>query len=220
MTGVQTCALPISGELLSLFRDVRKAGKHLALMCHFNHHKELETNAVKQAIQAVLETGAMLRTQSPLLRHINDDPEIWVKMWRLQIRNGLVPYYMFVARDTGARHYFEVTLERAYSVYRDAYSRISGIGRTVRGPSMSASAGKVHVLGITEAMGEKCFVLQFLQARNPDWVRKPFLAQYDPMATWLSDLRPAFGEQKFFWQEDVFLADDSSLIHLEEDLGD
>ena len=47
---------------------------------------------------------------------------------------------------------------------------------------------------------EKLFALQFLQARNPDWVRKPFFAKFDPHATWLDHLVPAFGKQKFFFE--------------------
>ncbi|HOI88606.1 MAG TPA: hypothetical protein PLV51_12155, partial [Lentimicrobium sp.] len=74
--------------------------------------------------------------------------------------------------------------------------------KTVRGPVMSASPGKVHILGISEISGEKIFVLQFIQGRNPDWIRRPFFAKYDPGATWITDLTPAFGEEKFFWEED------------------
>ena len=50
--------------------------------------------------------------------------------------------------------------------------------------------------------GEKVFALQFLQARNPDWVRRPFYAKFDPHATWLDDLKPAFGQDKFFFEEE------------------
>ena len=67
---------------------------------------------------------------------------------------------------------------------------------------MSAAPGKVHIVGISEVNGEKIFVLQFLQARNPEWVKRPFFAKYDPKASWLTDLEPAFGEEKFFWQEE------------------
>jgi hypothetical protein len=66
---------------------------------------------------------------------------------------------------------------------------------------MSAFPGKVLVDGITEVAGQKVFVLQFLQARNPDWVRRPFFAEYDPQACWLGDLKPAFGERFFFEEE-------------------
>src|SRR5471032_889493 len=77
---------------------------------------------------------------------------------------------------------------------------VSGLSRTVRGPSMSAFPGKVVIDGIANIGGEKVFALQFLQARNPDWVRKPFYARFDPAATWLDDLKPAFGKEKFFFE--------------------
>jgi hypothetical protein len=79
---------------------------------------------------------------------------------------------------------------------------VSGLARTVRGPSMSAFPGKVVVDGVVTLGGEKVFALQFLQARNPDWARRPFYAKFDPNATWLDDLVPAFGEKRFFFQED------------------
>jgi KamA family protein len=189
-------------ELLRLFEKVAKAGKHVALMAHFNHYAELETKAVRKAIRNLRDVNVEIRTQSPLLRHINDDYKIWLKMWRTQAKLGCIPYYMFLARDTGAQHYFSVGLERAYQIYRNAYIRVSGVSRTVRGPSMSASPGKIHVIGVADVRGEKAFVLQFLQGRNPEWVRIPFFAKYDPDAVWLDDLKPAFGEEKFFWQEE------------------
>jgi hypothetical protein len=44
-------------------------------------------------------------------------------------------------------------------------------------------------------------VLSFLQGRNPDWVGRPFFARFDPAATWLNQLKPAFGQARFFYQE-------------------
>ena len=49
--------------------------------------------------------------------------------------------------------------------------------------------------------GEKVFVLRFIQGRNPDWVQRPFFAAYDEQATWLNHLRPAFGQETFFFEE-------------------
>jgi hypothetical protein len=116
------------------------------------------------------------------------------------VRLGAVPYYMFVARDTGARSYYEVPLVRAYAIYRDAVAQVSGLARTVRGPSMSATPGKVAVDGVALVHGEPVLVLRFLQARDPDWVGRPFFALLDAGASWLDDLRPAFGDTEFFWQ--------------------
>ena len=189
-------------SLLELFEKVTKAGKNLAFQAHFNHPKELSTDAVKQAIKRIQNTGAQIRTQSPLLRKINNHPDIWAEMWKKQVDFGCIPYYMFVARDTGSKAFFEVPLDKAWDIYRKAYSQVSGIARTVRGPSMSAHPGKVQVLGVTEIKGEKVFVLQFIQCRNPKLVNIPFFAKYDAKATWLDQLEPAFGESEFFYEKD------------------
>jgi len=79
---------------------------------------------------------------------------------------------------------------------------------------MSASPGKVGVLGVEVVRGEKVFVLKFWQARDPSWVGRVFFAKYDPKATWLSELEPAFGEEEFFYEarykEIIALAKDGS----------
>jgi len=190
-------------ELLALFRRVTRAGKHLAIMAHFNHWRELQPGPVRAAIARVRETGAEIRTQSPLLRHINDDPGVWARLWDEQVDLGCIPYYMFVARDTGAQHYFAVPLVRAWEIFRDAYKQVSGLCRTARGPSMSTNPGKVQVLGVSEVRGEKVIALRFLQGRNPDWVGRPFYARFDANASWLDELSPAFGEAQFFFATDL-----------------
>jgi KamA family protein len=190
---------PDADDLLRLIEDVRAAGKHFALMGHYSHPRELEPEIAQRAIQRVLSAGATIRCQAPLIRHVNDDADTWATMWRLQVRSGAVPYYMFVERDTGPKHYFEVPLGRALEIFNDAYRQVSGLARTVRGPSMSATPGKVLIDGVTELHGEELFVLKFLQARDPSWVGRPFFARYDPKATWLDDLRPPLGETGFFF---------------------
>jgi L-lysine 2,3-aminomutase len=183
---------PDADETLRLFERIIASGRTLAFMAHFSHPRELEPPLVAEAVRRIRATGAVIRTQAPLIRTINDDPATWGAMWRAQVRMGMVPYYMFVERDTGPQDYFAVSLTRAYGIYSAAYRQVSGLCRTVRGPSMSATPGKVCVDGITEIAGQKVFVLHMIQARDPDLVGKPFFARYDPDAAWLSDLEPAF----------------------------
>ncbi len=189
-------------ELLRLLERLVRAGKHVAFMAHFNHWRELESYMTRRAIQRIRNTGAEIRCQGPLLDKINNDPLVWSRLWREQVRLGMIPYYMFVERDTGARRYFEVPLARALEVYQTAYQSVSGLARTVRGPSMSASPGKVQVQGITEINNEKVFLLRFLQGRNEAWTQQPFFAEFDENATWLDHLKPAFGADRFFFEEE------------------
>lgn len=191
-----------SDDLLKLFERIVKSGKHLAIMAHFTHFRELEPDETVDAIKKIQSTGAVIRSQSPVLHHINDDPAVWTNLWREQVKLGIVPYYLFVERDTGARRYFELPLFRTWEIYQKAIQQVSGLGRTARGPSMSAGPGKVEIQGVSRINGEKCFVLRFIQGRNPDWVDRPFFASYDPQAKWLDHLKPAFGENKFFYEDE------------------
>ena len=149
-------------DTLRLFGEVVAADKSLALMAHFSHPRELEPALVAEAVRRIRSAGAVIRTQAPLIRSINDDSAIWAGMWRTQTRMGMVPYYMFVERDTGPQGYFAVPLARGHQIFRDAYANVSGLCRTVRGPSMSATPGKVCVDGVVDVAGEKVFALHMI----------------------------------------------------------
>lgn len=187
-------------DILRLFEKVVASGKSLAFMAHFSHPNEMVPEIVQEAVRRIRGTGAVIRTQAPLIRTINDTPDTWESMWRTHLRHGMVPYYMFVERDTGPQDYFAVPLAEAHDIFRNAYQRVSGLARTVRGPSMSATPGKVCVDGVTEIAGEKVFVLHFIQARDPELVGRPFFAKYDEKASWLFDLKPALGATHFPWE--------------------
>ncbi|WP_152991538.1 KamA family radical SAM protein [Frankia sp. R43] len=184
---------PGADDTLRLFERVVASGRSLALMAHYSHPRELETDLAEHAVRRVLATGAVIRTQGPVIRSVNDDAGAWAAMWQRQVRLGMVPYYMFVERDTGPRGYFEVALLRAYEIFSAAYRSVSGLGRTVRGPVMSATPGKVVVDGVHTVGAEKYIALRFLQCRDPGLVNRPFLARYDPRACWWDDLRPPVG---------------------------
>ena len=188
-------------DLLALFEDVKRAGKHLAFMAHFNHPVELRGDGVAEAIKRILKTGAVIRTQSPVLKHINDSSEIWAEMLKKQVSLGCIPYYMFVARNTGAQHYFSIPLIEAWKIFRETYQSVSGICRTLRGPSMSCLPGKVQILGVADVKNERVMTFRMIQGRSPDWAARPFFAKYDEEAIWYTDLEPAFDEEKFFFSD-------------------
>lgn len=191
-------------DLLRLFKKMKKKGINIALMAHFNHPGELKTPAVKEAVKRLMESGVQIRSQSPVMKHINASAGIWAENWKEQVKLGIIPYYMFIARDTGAQDYFAVTLQQCWQIFRNAYNQVSGICRTVKGPSMSCSPGKIQIVGVSEIHGQKVFVLNFLQGRDSGWVGKPFFAKYNPDAIWIDDLEPAFGEPQFFFEDSYY----------------
>lgn len=190
-------------DVLRLFEQIIRSGRHVAIMAHYSHPRELATPVAQRAVARLRDAGCEIRMQAPIIRHVNDSPQAWAALWRHGVRLGMIPYYMFVSRDTGPKNYFEVPLAESYSIFRRAYSQVSGLGRTVRGPVMSATPGKVLINGVTQIGGQQVFVLSFLQGRDPAWVKRPFFAHYDPSATWLFDLKPAFGARQEFFEAEA-----------------
>ncbi|MFD0426724.1 KamA family radical SAM protein [Streptomyces parvus] len=175
-------------DLLRLFEQVVASGRTLAVMAHFSHPRELETATARRALGRVRATGAVVYCQAPLIAHVNDDARTWAELWRAELSAGAVPYYMFVERDTGPRHYFEVPLTKGLEIFRTAYSKLPGLARTVRGPVMSATPGKVLVDGVEETAEGRFFQLRMVQARDPDLVGRPFRARWSPTAAWMDHL--------------------------------
>jgi KamA family protein len=189
-------------ELITLLRKVREVGKrHVAIMAHLGHDRELSTDKFKAAVNRIQkEAFATIRSQSPIMRGINDNSEVWARKWRKEVSMGIIPYYMFMARDTGAQKYFDVPMVKAQRLYSDALRNCSGLIRTARGPSMSCTPGKVEVTGVEEIFGHKAFVLRFLQCRDANWIGRTFFAKYDEKAVWYDDLEPLPG-MELPWNE-------------------
>lgn len=184
---------PDADDLLRIFERIVADGRHVAVMAHFSHPRELTTDEARRAIARIRATGAVIRAQAPLIAHVNDRAWDWATMWQRLVELGVVPYYMFVERDTGARSYFSVPLVRAWQIYTDALRSVSGLARTARGPVMSAAPGKVLVDGVVRIGGAELFSLRMLQARDVAQVGRQFFARHDPTADWFDDLRPAPG---------------------------
>lgn len=171
--------------MLEVLAKVTKAGKHLGFMAHFNHPVELEPPVVKEAIDNLIRIGATIRTQSPLLRFINNSPETWTKMWEKQVQLNCIPYYMFLPRDTGAQHYFAETLERAHEIYTEAIRNCTGLASTAKGPVMSMTHGKVEILGVKDDL----YTLRYVKHRDDSKTFKVFTAQsISPKPMWIGDL--------------------------------
>ncbi len=151
-------------ELLRLFEDIQARGKHFNFCAHFTHPRELAHPEVARAVQRIRATGAVIRTQGPIVAGINDNAEAWRDLWTKQIAMGMVPYYMFIEADHNPESCFRIPLADALRIFQDAQRQCSGLARTVRGPVFMNDINRVLLDGTTELNGEKYFVLKSLQA--------------------------------------------------------
>lgn len=182
-----------AADMLALFRRIVDNGKHLAFMAHFNHPNEMDNAAVQEAIYNIRQTGAEIRTQAPVLKNINDAPEIWRDMWTKQVHLGMIPYYMFIERETGPYEYFGLPIARVYDIYHNAIRESASFAKTLTAPVMSASKGKVQVMSVVDnpVDQKKYFMLQYVRHRDASQTFRPFFAHYDEEATWFDQLEIA-----------------------------
>ncbi|MEM6272229.1 MAG: lysine 2,3-aminomutase [Bacteroidota bacterium] len=155
---------PDADNLLRLFAAIRARGKHLNLCVHFTHPRELAHPEVARAVDRIRETGAVIRTQGPLIRNVNDDPGTWSRLWTQQVALGMVPYYMFMEADHHPQSCFRVRPARALRIFQAAQATTTGLARTVRGPVFMYDLNRVLLDGTTTVNGQTYFVLKTLQS--------------------------------------------------------
>jgi L-lysine 2,3-aminomutase len=178
-----------SDELMKLFGDIVNAGKHLCIIGHISHPREIETRAAARAVARIRSTGAVIRCQTPLLKNVNDHPETLAALWTSEVRQGMVPYYLFTESDAGARNHFKVPLARALRLFQAAQQRVSGLARTVRGPVIYNVTDKIQITDVIQVAGEERFVLQYVQSHLPENAGKVILAEYDEHAVRFDQLK-------------------------------
>lgn len=96
-----------AGDLLRLFEQIIRSGRHVAIMAHYSHPRELATPVAQRAVSRLRAAGCEIRMQAPIIRHVNDSPQAWASLWRHGVKLGMIPYYLFISRDTGPKNYFE-----------------------------------------------------------------------------------------------------------------
>lgn len=226
-------------------RDVCvKRGVAVQLMAHFNHPVELSTPVVRDAIRALGEVGVQLRTQSPIVNHINARTGAWEELWRTATKLGVMPYYAFIERDTGFHKYFRVPLHEAYEITRMAMREANGTEATARAPVMSTFAGKVEILGVSQGdvFRGRRYLLRYTQVRRPrghdptsdkrleflldnrmvTFFARPTVTvrgQQGGNAYWITDLRPERRQDEPFFLSEDEVPQDGGLPPRETDFG-
>lgn len=159
--------------------------RRLYLMLHFNHPREL-TEEARLAIDQVVRAGAVVVNQTPLIRGVNDDPEVLGELFRQLSFVGVPPYYVFQCRPTAGNKPFDIPLAEAFAIFQEARAKVGGLAKRARF-CMSHSTGKIEVL----AMDDDHFYLRYHRARNPADESRLMVLPRDNLAYWFDDLLQA-----------------------------
>ncbi len=100
--------------------------KALYITLHINHADEL-TPEVISAIKKLQQTGAVLLSQSVLLRGVNDNPDTLEQLFRALIELKIKPYYLHHADMATGTSHFRTSIARGQAIMRELQGRLSGI---------------------------------------------------------------------------------------------
>ena len=179
-------------SLLEMFRKYSTAQKKIYIMAHFNHPRELTSQAI-EGLNALMDSGVTLVNQTPMVKGVNDDPDVLAELFSKLSFIGVPPYYVFLCRPTLGNEAYSIPVEKGYEIFEKSRIRCSGLAKRAR-LVMSHESGKIEVVGMTD---DQIFFKYARAANSEDNAR--FLAFYrNPDANWFDDYEEANEEFSLF----------------------
>ncbi|MFH1834485.1 MAG: KamA family radical SAM protein [bacterium] len=155
--------------------------RRIYVIVHFNHPRELTPEAIR-AMAALHDAGVITANQTPLLRGINDKPEVLAELFNRLSYAGITPYYVFIGRPTQGNRHFLVPIEEALEIFEKSRMNCSGLAKRAR-LVMSHSTGKIQILGRTSDH----IYMRYHRAADPDQKGRFLVLRSNPEALWFDD---------------------------------
>jgi len=134
--------------LTGMIKKYSTDSKRIYVMTHFIHPRELTDLAVK-AVGMLQDAGAVIANQMPLIKGVNDNPQVLAELLAKLSFIGAVPYYIFQCRPSLGNKPYTIPIEQGYEIVEQAKALVSGLAKRVRFV-MSHSTGKIEIVGKSE----------------------------------------------------------------------
>ena len=167
--------------LLEMVTKYSTDSKAIYIMTHFLHRRELTSTAVK-ALGLLRKAGAIMTSQAPLIRGVNDSPDSLAELLAKLSHIGVAPYYIFQCRPSLGNRAYTVPIEEGYEIFTQAISKVSGLAKRPRFV-ISHSSGKIEIVGVTEEF----IYLKYHRAACDEDSGRFMVFKRNPDAYWLDD---------------------------------
>ena len=168
-------------DLLKMIQKYSTDKKKIYIMTHFNHPREITDPAVR-SVNLLCRAGAILANQTPLIRGLNDRPQVLAELFKKLSFIGVPPYYVFQCRPAVGNKAYVVPIEQGYDIFEQARSMVSGLAKRAR-YVMSHHTGKIEII----AKDAQYTYLKYHRMPD-DIVNNRFMkVKNNPQACWLND---------------------------------
>ncbi|QJC36475.1 KamA family radical SAM protein [Enterobacteriaceae endosymbiont of Donacia simplex] len=118
------CILPerISINLLKIFS---KCKFHIVIVTHINHPNEI-SEKLSDKIYSLRRIGITIFNQSVLLKNINDNHKILIKLSNTLFSIGIIPYYLHLLDKVNGSKHFNVSENKAKKIMKKILLSLSG----------------------------------------------------------------------------------------------
>lgn len=113
----------VDEELCALLADMAKA---VYVVLHVNHAQEIDER-VRAAFRRLNGSGAVLLSQSVLLKGVNDDPAILEDLFRTLLKNRVKPYYLHHPDLAPGTSHFRLSIARGQEIVSALRGRVTGL---------------------------------------------------------------------------------------------
>src|SRR2546427_1851188 len=112
---------------------------------HFNHPDEL-TPEVKAACGRLADAGVPLGAQTVLLKGVNDDPAVMMRLVHQLLLARVKPYYLYQADLTRGTNHFRTSVETGLEIIKALQGHTSGMGAPDFVIDAPGGGGKIPLL--------------------------------------------------------------------------
>lgn len=106
--------------------------KNPRMMVHINHYLELTPQMLGVLERFRKECGAIVMSQTVLLKGVNDDVETLYLLFTKLTSEGVVPYYVYQNDPVYWASHFTVPIKRAIKMWQKLRPMLSGVAATAR----------------------------------------------------------------------------------------
>ena len=164
-----------------MFEKYSNPARNIYIMAHFNHPREITETAIK-AMNLLRKAGTVTVNQTPLIRGINDDPDVLAELFNKLSYIGVPPYYLFICRPTLGNKNYAIPIEAAFEIFEQARMLCSGLAKRAR-LVMSHSTGKIEIVGLTDSQ----VYMRYHRASDPQEKARFMIFKRNPNAYWFDD---------------------------------
>jgi lysine 2,3-aminomutase len=112
---------------------------------HFNHPSEL-TPAAVAALDRLSRAGVVLGCQTVLLKGVNDDPKVMMKLMHALLKARVRPYYIYMADQVAGGEHFRTTVQKGLEIMKALRGWTSGLAVPQFVIDAPGGGGKVPLL--------------------------------------------------------------------------